>query len=292
MSEEAANGRYFLPGPSHWPVIGCAGLFMTLVGAAHWLHDARIGPYIFILGLAVTGFMLIGWFRRVIEENQAGSYNTWVGRSFRFGMAWMIFSEVLFFAGFFAALFFVRFWSVPELGGEIYPLTNLILWPDFRPDWPLLRNPDNAKYLGAEAVSNPWAIPALNTLLLLSSGVTITLAHWGLMHEKRRVLVVGLILTIVLGVGFLVLQGNEYYDAYTIDGLTLNAGIYGSTFFLLTGFHGVHVTIGAIMLTVILGRSIAGHFTPASHFGFLGVTWYWHFVDVVWMFLFVFVYWL
>jgi cytochrome c oxidase subunit 3 len=292
VTERAADGRYFLPAPSHWPVLGCVGLFITFIGAAHWLHDVRIGPYVFVLGLATVACMLVGWLRKVIHENQSGCYGTWVGRSFRSGMAWMIFSEVLFFAGFFAALFFIRLWSVPELGGEIYPVTNLILWPDFQAQWPLLHNPDNNKYLGARAVSDPWRIPAVNTLLLLSSGVTITWAHWGLMREKRRVLVAGLVLTVLLGAAFLVLQGNEYYNAYTKDGLTLNAGAYASTFFMLTGFHGVHVTVGTIMLLVILGRSIAGHFTPASHFAFQGVAWYWHFVDVVWLFLFIFVYWL
>jgi cytochrome c oxidase subunit 3 len=292
MTQRSADGAYFLPAPSSWPVFGCAGLFMTFVGAAHWIHDVRVGPYVFALGLGFVACMLIGWFRMVIRESQAGRYSAWVGRSFRSGMAWMIFSEVVFFAGFFAALFFIRFWSVPELGGENYPVTNLLLWPDFQAEWPLLHNPDNNRFLGARAVSDPWSIPALNTLLLLSSGVTITWAHWGLMLEKRRVLVAGLSLTILLGASFLILQGGEYYDAYTKDGLTLNAGVYGSTFFVLTGFHGIHVTVGTIILIVILGRSIAGHFTPADHFGFQGATWYWHFVDAVWLFLFVFVYWL
>jgi cytochrome c oxidase subunit 3 len=292
VSERAALESYFLPSPSHWPALGCAGLFVTFIGAAHWLHDVRIGPYLFAGGLCMVALMLVGWFHRVIRENRTGCYNRWVGRSFRSGMAWMIFSEVLFFGGFFGALFFIRLWSVPVLGGEDYPLTNLLLWPDFRAEWPLLRNPDNNAYLGARAVSDPWGIPALNTLLLLSSGATLTWAHWGLMREKRPTLIAGLVLTIVLGTCFLALQANEYYDAYTQDGLTLNAGAYSSTFFVLTGFHGIHVTVGAIMLMVILGRSIAGHFTPANHFGFQAATWYWHFVDIVWLFLFVFVYWL
>ena len=292
MSDSSESPRYYLPSPSHWPALGCAGLFVLLVGAAHWLHDAPSGPAVFAAGAVLVVVMLVGWFRRVIAENQSGCYRVAEGASFRSGMAWMIFSEVVFFAGFFAALFFARLWSVPELGGETHPLTNLMLWPDFEAEWPLLENPDNRKYLGARAVSDPWSIPALNTLILLSSGATVTWAHWGLARGKRRVLVTGLALTIALGLLFLGLQGNEYYDAYTEDGLTLNAGIYGSTFFVLTGFHGIHVTIGTIMLMVILGRSIAGHFTPERHFAFQGVTWYWHFVDVVWLFLFVFVYWL
>ena len=191
MTEHVAHGSYYLPPPSHWPVLGCAGLFITFIGAAHWLHDVRIGPYVFALGIGTIVFMLVGWFGNVIRENQAGCYNTWVGRSFRFGMAWMIFSEVVFFAGFFAGLFFIRLWSVPVLGGDIDPITNLILWPEFQSQWPLLHNPDNHKYLGARAVSDPWSIPALNTLLLLSSGATLTWAHWGLMRDKRRVLAIG-----------------------------------------------------------------------------------------------------
>ena len=263
-----------------------------LAGAANWLHDMSFGPYLFSLGVILIGIMFFGWFRNVINENQTGCYNLQVDRSFRSGMAWLIFSEVAFFSGFFGALFFVRLWSVPELGGEYYPITHLTLWPDFVAEWPLLHNPDNSKYLGAQSLSDTWGIPALNTVLLLSSAVTITWAQWGLLRNKRYILIIGLILTIALGVTFLYMQAGEYYDAYTVHGLTLNAGAFGSLFFLLTGFHGLHVTLGATMLMVILGRCIAGHFTPERHFGFEGVAWYWHFVDVVWLFLFVFVYWL
>jgi cytochrome c oxidase subunit 3 len=137
-----------------------------------------------------------------------------------------------------------------------------------------------------------WGIPALNTMILLSSGATVTWAHWGLKENNRRHLIIGLIATVALGVLFLVLQGYEYMHAYSALNLKLSSGIYGSTFFMLTGFHGFHVTIGAIMLTVILFRSIAGHFTPTHHFAFEAVAWYWHFVDVVWLGLFITVYWL
>lgn len=284
--------HYYVPPSSYWPIVGCIGVCVTLVGAARWLHDSPSAPWLFAAGAGILVFCLAGWFRTVISENLSGCYNLDVGRSFRSGMAWMIFSEVLFFSGFFGALFYIRLLSVPDLGGEDFSLTRLLLWPDFSAEWPLLHNPDNQTYLGAHTVSDPWRIPALNTLLLFSSGLTITWAHRGLMKQNRLVLVAGLTMSIALGMTFLAMQSLEYYDAYTNDGLTLNAGGYGSTFYILTGFHGIHVTVGTIILLAILGRSIAGHFSPANHFGFQGATWYWHFVDVVWIFLFVFVYWL
>ena len=137
-----------------------------------------------------------------------------------------------------------------------------------------------------------WGIPAINTALLLSSGATVTWAHWSLLAGRRRQLNLGLLLTVLLGFSFISLQAWEYHHAYSEMGLTLGAGAYGATFFMLTGFHGFHVTLGAIMLSVILGRCWRGHFTPEHHFAFEGVAWYWHFVDVVWLLLFVFVYWL
>jgi len=286
------TGRYFLPAPSRWPLFVALGLFTLFIGAGRWLHELPDGPYIFFLGITLIALVLFGWFGDIIRENRAGCYNAQVDRSFRSGMLWMIFSEVLFFACFFAALFFVRLWSVPELGGEHYPLTNILLWPDFQSGWPLLRNPDNSQFLAAAHLSSPWDIPLLNTLLLLSSAVTLTIAQWGLSRWHRGILKTGLVLTIALGLTFLLLQSHEYYNDYTHDGLTLNAGVYGSLFYILTGFHGLHVAVGVIMLTVIFARSLKGHFTPDNHFALEGVGWYWHFVDVVWLLLFVFVYWL
>lgn len=283
---------YYVPQPNFWPVVGCAGLFLMLTGAGHWLHYVWYGPYLFSLGLVTLILMMFGWFATVIHENNAGCFSRQEDQSFRWGMTWFIFSEVLFFACFFGALFFTRLWTVPELGGEVHSITHILIWPDFTADWPLLKNPDNYRFTGARSLGNTWGIPALNTALLLSSGVTITIAHWGLRSSKQTVLVISMVLTIALGITFLVCQGNEYHEAYNRHGLTLNAGIYGSLFFLLTGFHGAHVTIGTTMLMVILCRSALGHFTPERHFAFQAVAWYWHFVDVVWLFLFVFVYWL
>jgi cytochrome c oxidase subunit 3 len=287
-----AHGTYYVPKPSHWPLVGSFGLTTTLVGAASWLHADWYGPYIFTLGLFILIFMLSGWFSQVIYESQKGMYDLQVDRSFRWGMCWFIFSEVCFFGAFFGALFCTRYFIVPFLGGETHPITHLTLWPDFQAAWPLLKNPNNQVFVGATESMGAWGLAAINTVILLSSGVTITWAHWALKLNKRRQLCVGLFFTVALGMFFLFLQAHEYYDAYTEMNLTLDAGIYGTTFFMLTGFHGLHVTIGTIMLIVILIRSLRGHFTPERHFAFEAVAWYWHFVDVVWLFLFVFVYWL
>ena len=290
--EQTTNKAYYIPQPSGWPLLGCFGLFIFFIGAANWLHYAWYGPYLLFLGLLIIIMMKFGWFGTVIHENRSGRFNQRADHSFRWGMSWFICSEVLFFSAFFGALFYTRLWSVPELGGEIHPISHILLWPDFTAEWPLMRTPDNRLFTGPTSLTDIWSIPALNTVLLLSSGVTLTIAHWGLQRGKRVVLIAGLCVTILLGFTFLVCQGIEYYDAYNVHGLTLNAGTYGSLFFLLTGFHGAHVTIGATMLTVILLRSSAGHFTADNHFAFSAAAWYWHFVDVVWLMLFIFVYWL
>ncbi len=290
--DQLSQNRYYVPSPSYWPVLGCFGLFTLFVGAGHWLHYAWYGPYLFFLGLTIVLLMMFGWFGRVINEDHNGCFNAQVDRSFRIGMRWFIFSECLFFTAFFGALFYTHYWSVPILGGQYFPITRILLWPDFNFHWPLLINPDNLEFTGAKEGASPKGIPAINTILLLSSGVTLTFAHWGLKNNRRKQLIIGLCFTIVLGLIFLGLQSNEYYQAYTVHQLTLNSGIYGSLFFFLTGFHGAHVTIGVTMLCVILARSLRGHFTPDNHFAFQGVAWYWHFVDVVWLLLFILVYWL
>lgn len=287
-----AHGSYYIPKPSHWPILGSIGLFTMLSGAASWLHADWYGPYMFFIGFFILIFMMFGWFGQVIYENQKGLYDLQVDRSFRWGMTWFIFSEVCFFGAFFGALFFTRLWSVPLLGGEYHPITHYTLWANFKPEWPLLVNPNNQVFVGAKEAMEAWGLAAINTLILLTSGVTITWAHWALKLNKRRQLLIGMACTIALGVAFLLCQAFEYHAAYTELNLTLDAGIYGTTFFMLTGFHGLHVTIGTIMLIVILIRCAKGHFTPERHFAFEGVAWYWHFVDVVWLFLFIFVYWL
>lgn len=285
--------KYYLPEPSHWPIVGSIGLFVFFMGFAHWLHNSDIGPMLFGMGLLIIVYMIVGWFRTVIQEDVSGVlHSEKVDRSFRWGMIWFIFSEVMFFGAFFGALFYARVISVPWLGEEWGTLTHIVLWPNFAGRWPVFHPPDPTQFSGPESVMNPWGIPALNTLILLSSGVTVTIAHWGLLKNKRRILNWGLAATIALGASFIMLQAHEYWEAYNYMGLTLNSGIYGTTFFMLTGFHGAHVTVGTIMLCTILGRCLKGHFDSHHHFAFEAVSWYWHFVDVVWLFLFVFVYWL
>ncbi len=283
MSTQA--GRYYIPDPSHWPIFGSIALLLMAFGATMWFNMVAAGPWLVAAGLGVLTYMLFGWFGTVIHESQAGRYNRQVDVSFRWGMSWFIFSEVMFFAAFFGALFYMRTLAVPGLGeGE----TALQLWPNFKPGWPV-SGP------GIESTFTPmgaWGIPAINTLILLSSGATVTWAHWGLKKGNRGQLTLGLLLTIALGVLFLCLQAYEYHHAYTEYNLKLTSGAYGAPFFMLTGFHGFHVTLGTIMLIVIFGRALRGHFTAEHHFGFEAVSWYWHFVDVVWLLLFVLVYWL
>ena len=285
MSE--ANGGYYVPHGSVWPIIGAVGLFVMLHGFGDFLNGSDEGSTVMLAGFAILLFMVFGWFRTVINESEAGTYNMQVDRSFRWGMSWFIFSEVMFFAAFFGALWYARVLSVPWLGGGD-PGTNELLWKGWEAAWPT-NGPGNVG--GAFTLLDPWKIPALNTLLLLSSGVTITFAHWALKKGNRGALVLWMMATVILGATFLGFQIHEYGEAYSEHhNLTLGSGIYGSTFFMLTGFHGLHVTLGTIMLTVITIRCAKGHFTADRHFGFEAVAWYWHFVDVVWLGLFIFVY--
>jgi len=282
--------KYYIPHGSKWPAVGAVTLFITMLGTAAVLNGSSLGPWIAYLGLAGVAYMFFGWFGTVIDESQRGLYNAGVDRSFRMGMTWFIFSEVMFFAAFFGALYYARQLSVPWLGGEGSRfMTNLFLWPDFEATWP--SNGPGA--IGGDFETIPaFGLPAINTAILLTSGVTITIAHHALKAGNRGVLKIFLALTFLLGFAFVALQAEEYVHAYQELNLTLGSGVYGSTFFMLTGFHGLHVTLGAIMLLVIWLRVMKGHFTPTHHFAFEAVAWYWHFVDVVWLGLFIFVYWL
>jgi cytochrome c oxidase subunit 3 len=283
---------YYLPSPSSWPLKGCIALICIVSGAANWMHQSSIGPYLVFFGLLMLFYIIYGWFGTVIRENRAGLLdNKQVDRSFRWGMCWFIFSEVMFFGAFFGALFYVRVIVIPMLGGT-QDISHIIDWPAFKATWPLLANPNPGLYVGPESVMETWGVPALNTLILLTSGATITVAHWALLKNRRKTMLTFQLLTILLGISFLIMQGVEYGEAYMHKGLTLASGIYGTTFFMLTGFHGLHVTIGTIGLCVILYRMFIRDFHAHNHFAFEAVAWYWHFVDVVWLLLFVFVYWM
>lgn len=285
--------KYYVPAQSPWPIVGAVGLFLIAFGAGGYVNDVTKGVsgysgYMLLAGVMTIIFMLVGWFRNVIDESMAGMYSAQMDRSFKQGMAWFIFSEVMFFGAFFGALFYARVIAVPWLGGASNnAMTHEVLWPTFEAVWPLIKTPD-----GTTTEAMGWqGLPLYNTIILLISSVTCHFAHTGLEQNKRKQLSWMLGITILLGIAFLILQVEEYVHAYREMGLMLSSGIYGNTFFLLTGFHGMHVTLGTIMLIIMFLRIVLkNHFTPENHFGFQATSWYWHFVDVVWLMLFVFVY--
>lgn len=287
------HGEYYIPEPSKWPLVGTIALTTTVIGVVNTIHAGGEISFLLPIGLLLVAYLLFGWFGAVVDESMAGNYNEQVDRSFRIGMLWFIFSEVMFFAAFFGALFYIRVFVMDWLaGGGNNAMTHELLWPGFEAVWPLLTNPDNATVAGPKQAMGPTGLPAINTAILLLSSVTVTIAHHALRQDHRKPLIIWLGATVVLGTIFLAFQVEEYVIAYREMGLTLDSGIYGSTFFILTGFHGMHVTIGTTMLLVMLVRAIKGHFTSDNHFAFEAVAWYWHFVDVVWLGLFIFVYWL
>ncbi|MCK5478895.1 MAG: cytochrome c oxidase subunit 3 [Methylococcales bacterium] len=285
----STNDAYYIPNKAVWPVIGTGGLLTIFVGFANYLNGYAIGGTFMVLGLMIFIVMLAGWFTLQSGESESGMYNHGVGISYRMGMMWFIFSEIMFFAVFFGTLWYTRNLSMDWLGGigDGPGRSSGMLWPDFEAVWPT-NGPGNVG--GEFEPMGAFGLPFINTLLLLSSGVTCTWAHHGLLAKNRGQLIKGLIATVTLGFLFVACQAYEYYEAYHEMGLTLGSGVYGSTFFMLTGFHGLHVCIGAIILSVVLFRSWKGHFTPENHFAFEGAAWYWHFVDVVWLGLFIFVY--
>ena len=287
-SPDTNPNRYFVPSKSRWPFLGSIALFITMVGFGSMLDEVTWGKSVFLVGLALMAGVLFGWFGDVIRESVSGKYNKQVDVSFRMGMMWFIFSEIMFFAAFFGALFYTRQFALPWLGGEGKGvLTNDLLWQGFSGGWPS-GGPGGVG--GEYQTIAAWGLPLLNTLILLTSGVTVTIAHHAIKADNRKQLIIFLGLTVLLGCIFLYFQAEEYIHAYKELNLTLGSGIYGSTFFMLTGFHGMHVFLGTLMLFIIWLRVLKGHFTPKNHFAFEAVAWYWHFVDVVWLGLFLFVY--
>ncbi|SFB32271.1 cytochrome c oxidase subunit 3 [Collimonas sp. OK607] len=284
-SQQGSAPYYFVPGPSRWPVLGGVSLLATMAGAAAWVNSVTLGPELCAIGLLSFLVVLYKWFGDSIRESEGGLYSARIDTSYRWAMSWFIFSEVMFFAAFFGALFYARSIAMPWLGD----LDNKLLWPDFAAHW---GNAGPAGTIEAFSTMGPFPIPTINTALLLTSGVTLTISHHALRSGHRAKTAFWLFATIVLGATFMGFQAAEYIEAYSDFNLKLTSGVYGSTFFLLTGFHGFHVTIGAIMLSVVLYRVLKGHFTPEHHFAFEGAAWYWHFVDVVWLGLYVVVYWL
>jgi cytochrome c oxidase subunit 3 len=286
-----AAPNYFVPQPSRHPAFAAFGLFWVILGAAQWINGNDWGRYALLFGLLWLFGVLFQWFRQAIGESEGGSYNFQVDRSFRWSMSWFIFSEVMFFGAFFTALWWLRAHSVPALGG----LDNALLWPDFKAVWPTIApgtTASPANIIEPFQVMTPFWLPTINTALLLSSGVTLTIAHHALRENHRGRTIAFMWITVLLGATFVCVQAYEYFHAYTELNLKLSSGAYGSTFFMLTGFHGFHVIVGMLMLLFITLRLMKGHFTADRHFGFEGAAWYWHFVDVVWLGLYTLVYWL
>ena len=286
-----AQPYYFVPQPSRHPFMASLALFFVILGASQWINGADWGRYSLTFGMLFLFFVLFQWFGEAVHESETGQYGRKIDLSFRWSMSWFIFSEVMFFGAFFSALWWARSHSVPALGS----LDNALLWPGFKAVWPSLAAGVTASPAGIIepfTTMGPFWLPTINTALLLSSGVTLTIAHHALIDGNRSKTVGFMWLTVLLGITFLIVQGYEYYHAYTAYNLKLSSGIYGSTFFMLTGFHGFHVFVGMLMLLFITLRLQKGHFSPDRHFGFEGAAWYWHFVDVVWLGLYILVYWM
>jgi len=287
-----STSSYYVPPQSKLPFYTSAALFALIIGLTLVLNtDATVVPFVIAaIALACVIVLSYVWFATVVNESRTNLHSEQMDRSYRWGMFWFITTEVLFFGAFFATLFHTRLVSLPWLAGELGREYNTIIWEQFVYTWPLLSNPDNSLFQGPKQVIDPLGLPLVNTILLVSSSFTVSFAHHALKAGHRSKVAWWMLASIIMGIIFLFFQGEEYFEAYQHYGLTLNSGIYGSTFFILTGFHGLHVTLGTIMLTVILIRVLRGHFTPEKHFGFEAVSWYWHFVDVVWIGLFIFVY--
>ena len=310
---------YYVPEQSKFPLYASIGLFLTVFGLANWINEISAeqkgwtvvtdsGSTIFLLGFVLLSFVLYRWFATVISENLQGLNSVQLKRSYVWGMGWFIFSEVMFFSAFFGALFYIRTFALPWLSEGP---TEAVLWPGFEADWPLMVTPDMAakglevgssaegvvtgpnEHMSASGVDSflHW-LPLWNTVVLLTSSVTVHFAHDALKKDNKKGFNIWLGITVALGIFFLFLQAEEYIHAYDPHiGLTLDAGVYGTTFFMLTGFHGLHVTLGTFMLLVQWIRSMKyKHFSHHDCFGFEASSWYWHFVDVVWVGLFIFVY--
>lgn len=282
--------HYFIPQPSRHPVLVATAMLLIIFGAGQWVNGASWGKFFVFGGLALWAVIMFQWFSQAIGESEGHLYSDRVDVSFRWSMSWFIFSEVMFFAAFFGALYWARVHALPMLGN----LDHQVLWPDFKAVWPSAGGGVTASPAGTVEpfqTMGPWPLPTINTALLLTSGVTLTIAHHALIANQRAKTILWMWITVILGATFVGVQAYEYMHAYRDLNLKLSSGIFGSTFFMLTGFHGFHVLVGMLMLLFITIRIMKGHFTPQRHFGFEGAAWYWHFVDVVWLLLFVFVYW-
>jgi len=284
----SSPSAYYIPHEAKWPIVGSVALFLFFLGFGSLLNGG--GYIVMMIGAALLIYMMVKWFGEVISESEGGIYSPKVDISFRMSMMWFIFSEVMFFAAFFGALFYARIFSGPWLSGVGEggaAVTNAVLWSGYDYQWPT----DGPAALGGDYQPMGWlGLPLINTLILLTSGITVTIAHHAIKDNNHAKMVKWLLATVALGFLFVGLQAFEYYEAYSHLNLKLSTGIYGSTFFMLTGFHGFHVTLGAVILLFVMLRGMRKHFSATNHFAFEAAAWYWHFVDVVWLGLFLFVY--
>ncbi|MGV6800309.1 MAG: cytochrome c oxidase subunit 3 [bacterium] len=301
----AVKHDYHLVNPSPWPLVGSISAMTMMIGVVAWAHTPPEGvsegallgikgPWVFALGLIGVLFTMAGWWRDVTKESMTGENTMPVVRlGLRYGMILFIASEVMFFVAWFWAFFNASLFTSP---GDAIILADgtQMLNADGNPAFLM----EDARFhatggqwppVGVEPL-NPWQLPLINTLILLLSGVTVTWAHHAILHDDQKGFLQGLLITIILGMFFTFLQAVEYYEAISLGMFSYSGSVYGGSFFMATGFHGLHVIIGTIFLIVCYFRGRAGQFTSEKHFGFEAAAWYWHFVDVVWLFLFAMIY--
>src|SRR5688572_27717115 len=262
----AKHHDYHLVNPSPWPAVGGAAAFILAIGAVSWMHGGHWA--VMALGFALVFYVMFMWWRDVINEAHAGDHTPVVSLHLRYGMIMFIASEVMFFVAWFWAFFDASLFADEAIQASRVAVTEGV-WPP-----------------KGTAIFDPWHLPLVNTLILLTSGTTVTWAHHALLNNDRQGLKAGLWLTVILGIVFSFVQAYEYSHA----AFGFSGNIYGATFFMATGFHGAHVIIGTVFLAVCLLRTYRGDFTPQQHLGFEFAAWYWHFVDVVWLFLFAAIY--
>lgn len=289
MTENHSN--YYVPPRSPLPIIGAIGLFLFALGSLNF--TTLWGPGLFIIGLLVLLGMIFSWFRAVIRESRQGLYDAQMQRSFRWGMFWFIFCELFLFGILLGALIYIRWATLPSLagngsGGSL--LTHYLLWPDFQKTWPLLKNPAPYLFAGGNLAPAAWGIPTLNTLLLLSSAILVTWAFLMSKKANRWAPPTGLLAAILLGIVFLFLQLFYYSEVISIYKFTIGSGIYGSLFSILTVVHMLHVLVGIFILSVVLVRYAAGHFSAQNNFAFEAAIWFWLLITALWLLIFMFLY--
>jgi len=282
MAQDAVKHDYHLVNPSPWPLVGSVAALVWALGLVVWwkgLFGLPAGTWwLFAIGMLGLLYTMFGWFSDVIREAHQGDHTPVVSIGLRYGMILFIVSEIMFFVAWFWIFFEMALFPDARTLSSIDEVRTA--WETWPP-------------MGVETL-DPWHLPLINTLILLTSGTTVTWAHHALQTNDRKGAKIALGLTIALGVMFTAIQAYEYAHILHADMFfnddAFNSGLYGSAFFMATGFHGFHVLVGTIFLIVCLARLLAGHFTPQKHFGFEAAAWYWHFVDVVWLFLFAFIY--